>query len=184
MKTDKNALIDELLAIAESAGNTVRKLQALPLEKLNYKKDTTAWSVLECLEHLNLYGDYYLPEIQKEILASKRPDHTGIFKSGVIGNYFANLMKAKDGKLKKMKSPKDKNPAGSRLTETTIDRFLKQLELLKSLLNQARKTDLTHTKTSISISKLIRLRLGDTFRFYVNHVERHVAQAERAAKNQ
>ena len=78
-----------------------------------------------------------------------------------------------------MKSPKDKNPSHSTLTRLTIDRFLKQQELLQSLLLQSKRVDLQRTKTAISLSKLIRLRLGDTFRFFVYHIERHVLQAER-----
>ena len=80
-----------------------------------------------------------------------------------------------------MKSPKDKNPANSALTITTIDRFLKQQERLKALLMQAKQVNLTKTKTSISISNLVKLRLGDTFRFLIYHIERHVKQAERDA---
>ena len=38
------------------------------------------------------------------------------------------------------------------------------------------------TKTAISISKLIKLRLGDTFRVLIYHNERHIKQAERAIK--
>lgn len=179
MKINKKALIKELLEITEQASNTVRQLKQLPVEKLNVKKNAEAWSALECIEHLNLYGDFYLPEIQKQILASRHAN-APVFKSGVIGNYFAGLMKVQNGKVKKMKSPKDKNPAGSSLTITTLDRFLKQQELLKSLLIQSENTDLTKTKTSISISKLIRLRLGDTFRFFTYHIERHVKQAQKS----
>ena len=88
-------------------------------------------------------------------------------------------MKVKDGKISKIKTPADKNPLGSQLSITTIDRFLKQQEMLKSLLNQARTSDLTGTRVPISLTKLVRLRLGDTFRFFVYHIERHILQAEK-----
>jgi hypothetical protein len=65
------------------------------------------------------------------------------------------------------------------LSITTLDRFLKQQELLKALLQQALEADITKIKTAISLSKFIKLRLGDTFRFYVYHIERHIAQAEK-----
>ena len=131
------------------------------------------------MEHLNLYGDYYLPEIQKQMLSSTPSAGPGVFKSGWLGNYFANLMKAVPGTMKKMKSPKDKNPVNAKLTITTIDRFLKQQEMLKSLLLQASGCDLVKTKTAISLSRFVRLRLGDTLRFFVYHIERHVMQAQR-----
>ena len=87
-------------------------------------------------------------------------------------------MQAKNGKIVKMKTPADKNPNGSALTITTLERFLKQQDYLKLLLDQSRTLNLTTTKVPISISKIIRLRLGDTFRFLVFHIERHVHQAQ------
>jgi uncharacterized damage-inducible protein DinB len=45
------------------------------------------------------------------------------------------------------------------------------------LLQSAREVDLNRTKTAISITKLITLKLGDTFRFVITHNERHMAQA-------
>jgi hypothetical protein len=82
-------------------------------------------------------------------------------------------------KIKKSTAPAEKTPVASELSVTTIDRFLKQQDHLLRLLEIARKVNLTKTKAAISISKLIRLRLGDTLRFYVYHIERHVAQAEK-----
>jgi len=183
MQIETNKLIAELLLMTEQSSSTVRDLKTLSDEQLNYKREISQWSILECIEHLNLYGDYYLPAIEKQILANKSTPNSAIFKSGIIGNYFANLMLVKEGKLKKMKSPKDKNPTRSGLPITTIDRFLKQQELLKSLLNQARTMNLTKIKTPISISNFIKLRLGDTFRFVTYHITRHILQAEKVLKD-
>lgn len=182
MKIENNHLVDELIIILDESISTAKKFKELPLDQLNLKKNANSWSVLECLEHLNLYGDYYLPEIEHQMIKNKIVSSTQIFKTGVFGNYFANLMRGKNGKIKKMKTFKDKNPVNSNLGLITIDRFIKQLELLKSLLNQSRGLDLKKIKTSISISKLIKLRLGDTFRFVIFHIERHVKQAEKVLK--
>lgn len=179
MKIKQGLLIEELINIIDHAILTAAKFRELPENDLNKKKDVNQWSVLECLEHLNLYGDFYLPEIEKQMLQAKKAGKDAVFKSGILGNYFANLMKVTDGKIKKMKSPKDKNPVNSKLSVLTIDRFLKQSEKIKVLLQQATTADLTKTKASISISKMIKLRLGDTFRFYVYHIERHVLQAQK-----
>lgn len=182
MQTTNTRLIDELLLIIETTTAAAKKFKTLTPEQLNYKKGPESWSILECIEHLNLYGDFYLPEIQQQILKAGKVSPDSVFKSGWLGNYFANSMKVKNGKVNKMKTFKDKNPLNSQLTVTTIDRFLKQQQLLASLLTQARTINLTATKTAISISKLIKLRLGDTFRFVVYHIERHLQQAERVLK--
>ncbi len=179
MKFKTDEILTDLIRRSKNVQDTISEYRSLNEEVLNLKPNAESWSKLECLEHLNLYGDFYLPEIERSILMAKRPSWH-VFKSGVIGNYFAKLMQPKEnGTIKKMKSPDDKNPAKSDLSVATVDRFLKQLDHLLRLLEMAKKVDLTHTKTAISISKMIKLRLGDTLRFYVYHIERHVVQAER-----
>ena len=183
MQIKTSLLIEELLSLTEKSIRSVKVFKELDVNQLNFKKSMEQWSILECIEHLNLYGDYYLPEIQKRMLESNDSSTAEIFKAGIIGNYFANLMKVSNGKIKKMKAPQDKNPVNSALTITTLDRFLKQQELLKVLLNKGRSVNLNKIKISISISKMVKLKLGDTFRFYVYHIDRHIIQAENQLKN-
>ena len=179
MQIENNKLIDDLLRRMETCKRRVKEFEILPINQLQFKNGER-WSALECLEHLNLYGDFYLVEIEKRIITNPRKNISTKFKSGILGNYFATLMEVKDGKITKMKSPMDKNPSNSPLSITTISRFLKQQERLVSLLNQCRSIDLTKTRAAISLTNLIKLRLGDTLRFYCYHIERHVFQAERA----
>ena len=183
MQIENNKLIDDLLRRMEICKRTVKEFESLPINKLQFKNGER-WSALECLEHLNLYGDFYLVEIEKRIITTPRKNVSTKFKSGILGNYFANLMEVKDGKITKMKSPKDKNPSRSSLSITTISRFLKQQERLVTLLNQCRSIDLSKTRAAISLTNLIKLRLGDTLRFYCYHIERHVLQAQRALEEQ
>lgn len=183
MEIENNILVDDLLKCMEKCTKTALAFRNLSIDQLQFKTDEK-WSALECLEHLNLYGDFYLVEIEKQILKSPRKATPMKFKGGLLGNYFANLMKVKDGKVTKMKSPRDKNPSNSKLSITTLNRFLKQQERIVSLLNECRNIDLTKTKASISLTKFIKLRLGDTLRFYCYHIERHVLQAEKALERE
>ena len=182
MRFETKPLIDELLAIADHAAESAKKFKTLDTKQLNFRQHNNSWSILQCIEHLNLYGDFYLPEIAKQIDAGKFTRHTSTYKSGIIGNYFANLMRGKNGKIKKLKSPKDKTPVSSTLLSITLDRFLKQLDRLKALLIESQNVDMTKTKVPISISRIIKINLGDTFRFYTYHIERHIAQANRVMK--
>ncbi len=178
MKTTAENLITELIERTKQAINECETLNQKPLTDLNKKTNETSWSALECLEHLNLYGDFYLPEIAKRINESSWEPEAN-FKGGFLGNYFTNSMLPK-ADLKKMKTFKDKNPNGSKLDKNTIERFLNQQKEMLTLLNQARGISLNKTKTAISISKLIKLKLGDTFRFVIAHNERHLVQAKKA----
>jgi hypothetical protein len=150
--------------------------QSIGPDELNWKQEPGRWSILECLEHLNLYGDFYLVEIERRIIASDNKPESN-FQSGLLGNYFANSMLPKDGKIKKMKTFKDKDPANSNLPMTTIDRFLKQQKRMIELLELAREVNLNKVKTSITIP-VIKLKLGDTFRFVIYHNQRHMIQAD------
>jgi hypothetical protein len=55
---------------------------------------------------------------------------------------------------------------------------------LIQLLNAAQKVSLNKVKIKISIAKFIKIKLGDTFQFVVNHNIRHFQQIERIQKQQ
>lgn len=177
MNIASEKLLSDLIERTQRNIEHAEKYQHLSEELLNWKTNKESWSILECLEHLNLYGDFYIPEITKRMEQSKTIPREN-FKSGFLGNYFAEMMLPKNP-IKKMKTFKDKNPAGSTLDKSTITRFIGQQEELLQLLEQARNVDLSKIKTAISISKLIKLKLGDTFRVVIYHNERHIAQANR-----
>jgi hypothetical protein len=172
------ALIQELTDYVNRHKHLAEQWKQLSTVALNARATDSAWSALECLEHLNLYGDYYLSELQQRLRVAP-PASLHNFKPGILGNYFAVSMLPKE-KLNRMKTFASKDPAGSQLTQTAIDRFINQQVTLLNILEQAKHVDLNRTKTSISISSWLKLKLGDTLRFVVYHNERHIQQAQRA----
>lgn len=175
MRTTSENLIADLIELTKDNMNRVERLKALSTEELNYRNSPGSWSILECIEHLNRYGDFYIPEIEKRLLDNNTKTST-YYKPGLLGDYFAKTMLPGE-KLNKMKTFKSMNPIGSNLDRKTLDRFLNQQKQMLYLLNKARKVNLEKTKTSISISKWIRLKLGDTLRVVIYHNQRHVKQA-------
>ncbi len=175
MKTEE--LLNNLLKSTENHISRVRTFLQQE-DEINQRKSGEQWSALECFDHLNLYFDFYLPHLTKQIEKSGSQPKDD-FRPGIIGNYFAESMLVKPA-MKKMKTPKDKNPAGKNLDRQTVSVLIKNLEKLALLTEQARNVNLEKTKIPVSISKLIRLKLGDALRFIVNHNERHLQQAERA----
>ncbi len=177
MKINQQQLLTELYQRTERAAASAQTFKNLPLAQLNFKPTDAAWSILECIEHLNLYGKFYLPEIEQALLKATKVDATNVYKSSFLGDFFVNSIKA--GNQKKMKATQMMLPQKSNLSITTLDQFIKQTERLKTILTQARECDLTKPKTPISLTKLLTLRLGDTLRFLVYHNERHILQAEK-----
>lgn len=156
--------------------------QMLPPEILAAKTSPEQWSTAQCLEHLNIYGRYYLPAIEKAVEEAKRKGvrSTEKFKSGWLGDYFAKLMRPKSGgQLKsKMKAPKNAVPSAQPDPRAMLAEFIDQQETLLKLLAAAADVNLNSVRIPISIAPWLRLKLGDTFLFFTAHIERHLLQAE------
>ncbi len=177
-----------LNALSEQTENFLNKAvsewQMLPHHKFAHKPAPEKWSANQCLMHLNSYGRYYLPQIEKAIEEAFKQQHqpSKQFKAGLLGNYFTEMMLTKtDGQpAKKMSSPKDHSPQTNDDSYPVIAEFIEQQEKLLTLLQKAKTIDLNKTRIPISIAKFIKLKLGDTFLFLISHNYRHVLQAERA----
>ncbi|REC44629.1 DinB family protein [Chryseobacterium pennipullorum] len=180
MKISTSQLLDELKTQTLQHLQYAETLLLKPEEDLNFRVSADRWSTLECLEHLNRYGDFYIPEISRRITQSEtsyKPD----FNPGFIGNYFAKMMLPGE-KLKAMKTMKEMNPIHSRLNKNVVTTFIRQQQQLLDLLEKAENVNLEKTKTSISLSKWVHLKLGDTFRFVIYHNARHIIQVQRTLK--
>lgn len=177
MKITSEALISELIELTNQNINEIKQLNQKPINELNWKLDEKTWSVLEAIEHLNLYGSFYLPEIKKCIDKTNKIAETN-YKPGLLGNYFAESMLPKE-KLNKMNTFKSKNPNGSNLDKSVLERFLSQQEKTLKLLNKARNVSLNKIKVPTTLGKLVKLKLGDTFRVVINHNLRHIVQAKK-----
>jgi DinB superfamily len=151
---------------------------------LQYAPGPGKWSAVQCLEHLNTYGRYYLPELEKAIVAAeKKNSHPETnFKSSWLGAYFTRLMQPKeDGQLRsQMKSPKGHIPALHPDVNSVLQEFIDQQQQMEALLLRAEKINIRRHKVPISLSRFIKLSVGDTFGFLTAHINRHILQAERA----
>jgi hypothetical protein len=179
----KDEWILDLTQRTEANIRQANQLKKYSENLLNRKRDSEAWSALECVEHLNRYCVFYHPEFKKRLSAAQHSDNQK-FKSTWLGNYFAKsvmpLNQENGPKGFKMKTFKSMNPKGSNLTTEVLDQFIAyQLEFLQYI-QASKNVDWTKVKTAISITKLIKLRLGDTFRVCVYHNQRHLQQAFKA----
>ena len=173
-------LLQNLLEITRENLNSAEQLKKQPIYSLNWKQASESWSTLECIEHLNRYGDFYIPEITNKIKTSKYK-RSEIFKSNWLGKYFSKSVSYNEN-LNKMKTFKFMNPLNSELDIQTLEKFINQQHQIIKLLDKSKNVSLDKTKTAISISKLIKLRLGDTFRVLIYHNERHIKQAGKTIK--
>jgi len=176
---NKQQLLDSLEATVERHLQlAVRHFQNESDEVLLAPSATGGWSIAQCLEHLNRYGNFYLPAITRAMEKRKgRPD-TPTFTGTWFGNYFTRMMQPETG-ARKMKSMKAYTPSPQLDAHAVVAEFIQQQEIWLRLLTQARQADLTATRVPLSIGSFLRLRLGDVFGFNIAHNERHVQQALR-----
>ena len=156
----------------------VRRFQNLSEQALLQPAANGGWSIAQCLQHLNSYGDFYLPQIEKglEKFSNRLPKNT--FKSSWLGHYFIQMMEPATGK-KKYKAFKGHIPAAELDAYAVVATFIQQQEKLLNFLKKAEKVDLNAVRIPISITRLIKLKLGDVFQFIIAHNERHIQQAMR-----
>lgn len=180
MATISNAeLIRQLeFKVDEHFRLAVTTYQNLSESELLRPSETAGWSIAQCLWHLNSYGHFYLPKIDAALSANQPLNSANMFRTGWLGEYFTKMMRPGNGS-KKMKAFKSHVPPVVLEPYTEVAEFIRQQETLLKLLRKAENYDMNKIKIPISISSMIRLKLGDVFAFIVEHDERHIQQANR-----
>lgn len=174
---DLAELVRDILYTAET------EFRRLPVFELNMRPAPQAWSVAECLEHLNLFGKYYLPAIEKVIRTAQKRGHTpaATFIPGRMGKYFVDAIRVRDTTFK-MKSTRKFLPERKIYGHEVVAQFIAQSQQTIELLHAAKAVDLNRSPVKTAQFPLVRLRLGDALRFFVYHMERHALQALQASK--
>lgn len=160
----------------------ITNLRFRPLtdDQLNRGPGPGKWSVGQCLEHLNIVGGLYLPVISRKIKAAKergsKPAETVVH--GYFGRKMTDAMRVPASE-KPMKAPQQYAPSGSRLPRTVVEVFTRQLDELESLISQSRTVNANAVRIPNPIVPLLLPRLTDALELLVEHLKRHIQQAER-----
>jgi len=170
------ASLYELQQTVNEITESVQRLQTYPEDILCKRKTAGSWNVLECLKHLTLYAEHYLPEIESALEQSTDPADD-FLKSGLLGRYFIKMILS-DRKMKPMKTLAQMDPLNYTVNKDIIHTFLEQQYSMQKILKLAEDKNLNRIKITTSFSSLIRLRLGDFLQLYVYHMKRHIVQIE------
>jgi len=163
------------------------QIAVLTENQKSWKSSESSWSINEVFAHLNEYAKYYhssfITRIDKTRFRTPRIN----FIPSPLGKSAWQSMKLGNAKnvKRKFKTLKAYNPVYdvTLLTGSEIAEFEKgQLELL-DIIEKSKEVSLRKVKVPISISALIRFRLGDALLFVVYHNERHVQQALNVISN-
>ena len=173
--------LDTLAAEVERARDTAnRRFRPLTDDQLNRGPGPGKWSVGQCLEHLNIVGGLYLPVISRKIKAARQRGSTPA--STVAHGYFGQKLTAAmrvPTTEKRLTSPQQYAPSGSRLPRTVVEVFSRQLDELSHLIEQARTVNMNAIRIPNPVMPLLIPRLTDALELLVEHLKRHLGQAER-----
>lgn len=176
---ESSLFLEQLQADVRQMILSANHLQRLDPELLNTQSAEDKWSVAQVLEHVNSYSHYYLPELKKGLLTHKEAVLS--FTPGWLGGYFTKLMLPKEGKvINKMKAPKGHRPSNDIDIKPVLDLFIAQQQELIELLELAKQRNINGIRISISLSRFIKLKMGDVFAFLIAHEQRHFVQIQNA----
>jgi hypothetical protein len=158
-----------------------KKFSHLSEEQKQWRPAETAWNVQEIFAHLNEYARFYHEAFRKRIATTKFREFRENFISSPLGRSAWKSMKLGNAKnvKRKFKAPRGYNPSiETHLVDgADIERFRENQQELIGILESAKQVNIRKAKVPLSMSKIIRLRLGDALLFVAYHNERHMQQA-------
>lgn len=170
------AILEELKHYISVHLSYAETLKTISKDELNKVPSNGGWNALQCLEHLNRYGVFYLKECGNKIEKAKKQGQMKSFKAGFWGKLFTKDMLPKEG-MKTMKTFKSKNPSQAEVDLNVIQQFIEQQKKWLSLLEKAKHVDLNKNFCNLTIP-IVKMNLGSTLRFTIYHNERHIVQAK------
>ncbi len=174
-------LIQIVTTITQENIDVINKsVKKMSEKQLNWIPNPGVWSVAQVLAHLNEYGRYYHPTFKKKIENTRFTSTKEGFVSSPLGRSAWKSMKLGNAKnvKRKFRAQKGYNPAidTGLMKGNEFETFIDQQHNLLDIIKLAENVNLRRVKIPISISKIVRLRLGDALLFVTYHNQRHVQQ--------
>ncbi len=160
-----------------------KEIENTPVDSLNFKPSKGNWSVLECIEHLNLVFEWYLPQLKRKVLRKNIKMATS-YTTGFFGDRMVNSMEPKDGEIKyPMKTFRNMEPERSkRNKKDVIEQFKTYMNEFDQFIETSKDFDLGSIRIKSAIGNILRFKLGDCYRFLLAHNERHLLQCKKVLR--
>ena len=147
-------------------------------EQFNWHPSPEAWSVAQCLEHLNVTARRYLPMIDEGIATAIRLGlyGAGPFAYNWIGRMFVWSMEPPP--RFKAKAPAVFRPEAQRPPQEVLAGFRAYQVQYIDRLHAANGLDLARARVQSPAASWLRIPLGSAFALTTAHERRHLWQAE------
>lgn len=149
----------------------------LTSHQLNWKPAPEIWSVGQCLDHLCVTSEVYLPAISDAL--SDR--HTGVVQEiapGWFARWFIRNYIEPSAATKRARAPRKVVP-GVQIEAGILDRFIENNKTAHAVIERAAGYDVNRLRFENPFVPLLRFTVGAGFEILSRHQRRHLLQAER-----
>ena len=180
MKRQLSQIVREL----EQAETRLEKLsEKIPDAVWTQRNDDSRWSVSECVAHLNLTSESYLPLIRKAIEEARQlPPAKGEYRSDLVGSIFGALV----GPMKRLgrfrigrvKTTPDFVPQGQQPKNVSVAEFRRLQGILQDLVRESDGKAIDQVRITSPFGGKVRYNCYSAFVMIPRHQMRHLEQAE------
>ena len=146
-------------------------------EQLNWRTAPECWSIGQCLEHLCVTGEAYVPAIAAA-LAGKARSPVEEITPGWFGAWFIRSFTEPSAKSKRAKAPRKIRP-GPRAELSVLARFLAGNQACRELITRAGGNDVNRIRFWNPFLPGLRFTVGTGLEILVSHERRHLLQGQR-----
>ena len=171
-------LVDELEAMDQRAIAVTRGLDP---DQLNWRAAKDTWSIGQCLQHLHVANEVYLPPIAA---ALERQPHSPVhdINPGWVGRWFIrNYIEPSSGG-RRARAP-GKIAPGERVDQSIVDLFLRSNQAARDLVRRASAYDVNRIRFRNPFIPLVRFTVGTGLEIVSKHERRHLLQAARVRQD-
>ena len=171
-----------LNAELDANDQTAKKFVAgLTDEQLNWQPAPGSWSVGQCLEHLCITNDAYLPPISTAV--NGKPDSpVEQITPGWFGRWFIRSFIEPSPVTKRAPAPAKIRPT-AHVGASVLERFLAGNECYRELMIRAHAKNVNRIRFWNPFIPGIRFTVGTGLQIIVGHERRHLLQAERVLRS-
>jgi hypothetical protein len=155
--------------------------RGLSAEQLNWRRREDSWSVGQCLHHLCVTNQVYLPPIEKA-LRGRPVKPVQEIAPGWLGRWFIDHVIEPSPQSRKRRAPGKIVPA-QHVDPSILDDFLRSNITVRDLVRKASACDVNRIRFQNPFVPVIFFTVGTGLEVVSRHERRHLLQAERVTED-
>lgn len=181
---DENLINAILQKGKEAKEKIIQEFSDISLEQLNWKSSPESWSIAQCLEHLIIADSSYFNDLEKITGGNFKMDLWEKYSpfTRLCGRLMKNRLQ--EQVKKKMIAPKKIQPQSSGKSLSTIEDYLKNLDMFLAFISNCKNVDIDKIVITSPTIRIVTYSLRDAFTFLIQHEHRHINQGIRVKTNE